>query len=71
MPRQHDVDFHFGRASQGRLEVVQLEPQQDAVAVWPVPGVADGAMIVLDLEGVELQYELAAARQTLVLGILP
>jgi hypothetical protein len=39
------------------VEVVDLEPERDAVAVRPRRRVADPAVVVPDVEAVQLQHE--------------
>jgi len=39
------------------VEVVDLEPERHAVAVRPRWGVSDPAVVVLDVEAVQLQHE--------------
>ena len=68
MTRQHHVHLHLDRPPKGGVEVVQFEPQQDAVAVRPVCPVGDRAVMVLDFKGVELQDEFAVPGQPFVLG---
>lgn len=68
MTGQHDLDFHLGRSPHGRVEIIQFEPEQDTIAIRPVGTVGDRAVMVLDLERVELQHEFAVSRQAFVLG---
>jgi hypothetical protein len=59
--RNHDRRAQVPEARHRGVEVVDLEPGEDAVAVRPVIGVAEVAMMVVDLEAVELQDQLACA----------
>jgi hypothetical protein len=65
--REDDLSFQRLRTADGGVEVVDLEPERDAVSVWTRHGVADSAVMVLDVEGVQLQHERAVAEQALVL----
>ena len=66
MLRHHDVDFHFGGALHYCVKVFNFEPQQCAVSVRSIGGIADSSMVMLNLEIVKLQDELALPDQTLV-----
>jgi hypothetical protein len=59
VPGHDDLHAHFGSALHDGVEILYLKPQQDAVTVWPVGGVADRAMIVVRLKAVELENQLA------------
>ena len=48
------------------IEVVDLEPQQDTVAVRPIIGIADWSVVVCDLEAVQLEYQYTVRDQPLV-----
>lgn len=50
-----------------RVEVVDLEPEEHAVAVRPVSRVADRPMTVLHLEAVELEDQHTVRAEALVL----
>lgn len=63
----HDFNFHFRGAFHRRVEVVNFEPEQHAIAVRPVGRIADAAVMVLDFEAVQLQNEPAVTHQLLVL----
>src|SRR5262245_1867749 len=68
MPRQDDVGVQLGGASDRRVNVVDLEPQEHAVAVGPVIRVADRPVVVCDLEAVQLEDQHAVRDQALVLA---
>ena len=62
----HHLDFHFHGALNHCIEIFDLEPQQCAVSVRSIGGIADSSMVMLNLEIVKLQDELALPDQTLV-----
>ena len=66
MPGHDDVRSHFNGALKDRVEVVNLEPKQHAVAVRPGCTVADRTVIVVRFEAVQLQNKLAVPDQTLI-----
>lgn len=68
VPRKEDAGAEGGGAGEGGVEVVEFEPEEDAVAVGFGAGVADGAMVVLDGPGVELEDESAVVDEALVFG---
>src|SRR5580692_11016607 len=49
---EDEVHTHFGGALRDRFEIVDFEPEQDAVAVGLAIAIADGAVIVIGFEGV-------------------
>src|SRR5690606_38028517 len=49
-------------------ELVRFEPEQRAVAVGPVMLVGDGAVVVLDIDAVQLEEQAAVAHEPLVLA---
>src|ERR1700712_521434 len=50
MSGQHDLGAEFLGALQNAIEVVHFEPEQYPIAVRPVVGVRDGAMVVFRSE---------------------
>jgi hypothetical protein len=62
--------YHLGSERFGSpdrvVEVVDLEPQRDTVAVWRGRGITDRAVVVLDVEPVQLHHERAIVDQALV-----
>ena len=50
MPRQNDLRLQLGDADQRRIEVVDLKPQQHAVAIGLVRWVADRSVVMVDLK---------------------
>src|SRR6185437_4587198 len=63
----YDFNLHFLGALHHRVEVVDLEPEQHAVAIGPVTWIANAAVMVLHFEAVQLQNEGAILDQLLVL----
>jgi hypothetical protein len=59
--REHNLGTKPCGALDRIVEVVDLEPERHAVAVGPRPGVADPAVVVLDVEAVQLQDERSIA----------
>jgi len=59
MPGHDDLHAHFGTALHDPVEVVYLEPQQDAVSIRFVITVADQTMMVLHLKAVQLKHKAA------------
>jgi hypothetical protein len=66
MARPEDLDSHFAGALDHGVEVVDLEPEQETIAVGPVVAVGDRAVVVLGVEAVELQDELIIEAEPLV-----
>jgi len=66
MARQYDLDAHILYPGHGRIEVSDLEPQQDPIAIRLVIGVADLAMFMLDIESVQLEDEHTVGHQPLI-----
>jgi len=51
---EQDIGFHFISALEHSVKVLNFKPQQCAVSVWPILGVADSSMVMFCLETVEL-----------------
>lgn len=66
MTRHDHLDAHLSGPPHHRVKVVDLEPEQHAVPIWPVLGIADPAMMMLDREAVQLKYELSIRDQLFV-----
>ncbi len=62
MARQNDLDLHILSAGNRRIEIINLKPQKDAVAVGLGLRVAYGAVVMLHVPAMELQDEPAVAR---------
>ncbi len=56
MPGEDDLGAQFGDPSEGGIEVLDFEPEQDSVAVRKV-SVPDPSMVVGDVPGMELKDE--------------
>jgi hypothetical protein len=68
MRRHDDIDAHLHTAVDCRVEIVDLEPQQDAVAIGAVVGLADATVIVLYVEVMQLHHEPITIDEALVVG---
>ena len=68
MPRQHDAGLQLRGTCRGGIEVVDLEPEQDAVAVRLVVAIAEGPVGVGDAKRVQLHHQPVTVDQPLVLG---
>ncbi len=68
MPGQHNFHAHLSGALQNRVKVVHFEPEQDAVSVRLVIGIANRSMMVINFKAVQLKDQLAIRNQLLVLG---
>ena len=66
MPRHDDLHAHFGGAPHDLVEVVYLEPQQNAVPIRHVITVADQPMMVFHLKAVQLKHKAAIRNQALI-----
>jgi hypothetical protein len=64
--RHDDLGLHLGRAQHGRVEIIGLEPEQDAVAIRLVIGIANRPVMVFDVEAVQLQDQHAMRGQSLI-----
>ena len=61
-----DLDFQSSAATHGSVEVVDLEPQYDAVAVRAKSWISKRTMIVLHIPTMQLQHELPASREPFI-----
>jgi hypothetical protein len=61
--------FHFLSSLPHRIEIVRLEPQQQAIAVWLVVDISDWLVIVVLFEGMKLQDPPTAMKQPLIFRI--
>jgi hypothetical protein len=68
MARHQHVRLHPFRAGDGGVEIVDLEPEEHAVAVGLDGRIADRAVMMLDLPSVQLQDQGVARNQALVFG---
>src|SRR5262249_28915484 len=60
--RQDDFRLEGGDAGQGSIEIVDLKPQQHAVAIGLVVWIADGPVVMFDVKAVQLEDERAIVR---------
>ena len=67
MAREDHLGLHFRSAGHGGVEVVDFEPQQQAVAVGLVLRVTDRPVVMLDLKAVELEDQHAIGDQPRVI----
>jgi hypothetical protein len=63
---QEDLNLHFDGALNYFVKILNHKPQQDAISVGTVLGVADSAVMMLYQETVKLQNELAIPQQPFV-----
>lgn len=68
MPWHDDLHAHFRGAPKDSVKIIDLEPEQHAVSVRLVISVADGPVIVVRFEAVELKDQFAIEDQTLIHG---
>ena len=66
MALQHDLGIQVGDTPHCIVEVVDLEPQQDAVAVGFVVRITDRVVVMPDVELVQLKNQDTARDQPLV-----
>jgi hypothetical protein len=66
VPIQVDLGPHLVGAGHYRIEVVDLKPQQHAIAVGPFIGITDTAMMMLRVECVQLQDQRPVRDETLI-----
>ncbi len=66
MFRNHHIGTHLGRTPHGRIKIVNLKPEQHPVPVRFVITVADGTVMMLYLEAVQLKNEFAIEHQLFI-----
>ena len=54
-----DVNGHRSSSLQHIFEIFHLKPEQHAISIWQVVRVANGAMVVVYFEAVQLQNQLS------------
>jgi F0F1-type ATP synthase alpha subunit len=64
--RHNHLDSHLFGALDDGVEVIDLEPEQQTVAVGRVVAVGDGTVVVRGLEAVELQDKLIVETETII-----
>lgn len=68
MPRHDNLDIHFHRPLENRFKIVDLEPEQHAVSIWPIVTTANGAVMMFYLEAVQLKDKLPIPHQLFICG---
>jgi|HubBroStandDraft_1064217.scaffolds.fasta_scaffold29482_2 hypothetical protein len=68
MPGQDNLDTHFSGALHDCVKIIDLEPEQHPVSVWPVIAIADRAVMVFHLEAVQLKDKLPIRDQLFIRG---
>jgi hypothetical protein len=67
MAGEYDLGLQRPGSGEGRVEVVNLEPDENPVTIGFVLGITDRAVVMRHLEPVQLKYELVIHHQSLVL----
>lgn len=62
MPGHHDLSFQLVNSFDALIEIVHFVPEQKPVSVWLAVRICDGAVVMLDLEGVKLENESSVRR---------
>ena len=62
----HHLDFHFHGALNHCIEIFDLEPQQCAVSVGSIIGIADSSVVMFYIKTMKLQHQLPVPNQPLV-----
>jgi hypothetical protein len=65
--RHNDLRLQLRHTLHRGVEIIDLEPQQDAIAVWLVIRIANLAVVMFDIEPVQLKYQLIARDQAFIL----
>ena len=68
MPGRDNLDTHFSGALHDCVKIVDLEPEQHAISVWPVIAIADRGVMVFHREAVQLKDKLPIRDQLFILG---
>ena len=55
MPWHYSLDAHLDGTLRDSIKIVDLEPQQQSVAIWFIRRIANASVVVLDVEMMELQ----------------
>src|SRR6185312_176631 len=66
VPRHNHLDGHLVGALHNSVEVIDLEPEQETVAVGLIVAIGDGTVVVFGLEAVKLQHEAILEAEALV-----
>ena len=67
MLRQYHLCRQLPHALHRGIEIVNLKPQQNAIPIRPVLGIANGTMMMRHLKPVQLHHQHAIHRQPLIL----
>ena len=68
MARQHDAGVQLSGALERRVEIIDLEPEEYAVAIGLVVRIPDWQVVMGNLEPMQLQDEHTVENQPLVFG---
>ena len=66
MPRHDNLDTHFSGALHHCFKIVDFEPEQHPISVWPVIAIADRAVMVFHREAVQLKDKLPIRDQLFI-----
>jgi hypothetical protein len=67
MTRQDDLRLHFGGPGDSGIKVVKFKPQEHAIAIGPVIGIPNRAVVVFDLKAVQLEDQHSPRNQPLII----
>jgi hypothetical protein len=59
MARNDNIDAHVVGALNDSIKIVHLKPKQDPVSIWFVIAITNRAVMMLHLEAMQLEDELA------------
>lgn len=68
MAWQNDLGVQALSAGNRGVEVVEFKPDEHAVSVWCDAGIADTAMVLLNIPLVQLKNQPAVRKEPLILG---
>lgn len=68
VPGHNNLDTHFSGALHDCVKIVDLEPEQHPISVWPVIAIADRTVMVFHFEAVQLKDKLPIRDQLLIRG---
>lgn len=68
MAGQNELDAHFGGALHDGVKVIDLEPEQHAIAVGLGGWIANWAVMMFDVKTVQLQDETAIFHELLIVA---
>jgi hypothetical protein len=67
MAGQNYLDIHIGGALHDRIKIFHLEPEHHPIAIGSVGAIANGTVMMLNVEAMQLQDEPAILHQLLIL----